>query len=161
MAATQRKRTEGTERRSLFPVRMGIKGPVWSFQERGGGCYWLCCGDPAWCHIWRRSRGRVCPRVMSRIHNGFLLLLLLLNAHLCSGPSDFTSCPCVLPLRPGPDLFHLSLIIPPPPQYEFIGVFRACSWRGAPPVFSGCVHMFPVSCLFPDSSLLDAFPCLS
>lgn len=50
---------------------------------------------------------------MSRIQNRFLLLLLL-NTHLCSAPSDFTSCPCVFPARPGPDLLHLPLIIPPP-----------------------------------------------
>lgn len=61
-------------------------------------------------------------------------------------------------MRPSPDLLHLPLIIPP--QYEFIGVFRACFWHGAPPVTSGCVHMFPVSCLFPDSYLPALVGCI-
>lgn len=95
---------------------------------------------------------------MSRIHNRFLLLL---NTHLCSGPSDFTSSPlcdpswCVSPVPHYP---------PPPPVWVhrcLSGLFLPLS---SPSPFWICAHVssiLPVSWFILAFSPLNAFPCLS
>lgn len=91
---------------------------------------------------------RVCPHSASRIGNRFLLLLL--NTHLCSVPSDFTSCTRVCFLC-DPVLICLTCpSLSPPPSMTSSVSLRLVFWCGALPVISGSVHMFPLSCLFPD-----------